>query len=178
MQRLASVALVALVLLASAQPAGAALGPVLRDPPGTIRYGRDTSGQVTLLPYFDSAMQGAKSACVGRGGLPTIKQLALEYNPAGVSDTPRDGYARIQPNGEEAFYYDSKTYQQPPWNIPADDERGFWYWSSSIDQCVPCDYYCDPDRPHMICGTYNFGAFTGGIDWRSPDDSVAVRCNR
>lgn len=155
------------------------VGEALRYPDGSETFSQgDVSGKVLKVPFFYSTwfrkdgelekMPAAENICLGRGGLPTIKELALAYNPQGVSEVPLEGYELIAPYGEPAFYYKQDTYKRP-----AGEEQGYWYWSKSKEP--NCENLDPEDR---FCSVYSFGAPTGRIMWRSSDDMISVRCKR
>lgn len=93
--------------------------------------------------------------------LPTIRQLSELLNPEGVSDSAHEGAVKISPRGEDAFYYDYRTFKRPPMG-----ESGLWFWSSSLHSDFNQAYY----------NGYNLGLgrYSRGDDFAG--NKGAVRC--
>jgi len=74
----------------------------------------------------------ALNYCATRGGLPTIRQLALALNSREVFDEkpriPGENVRRISLRNEPSFYYiEGGSYVRP-----SDEQLLGWFWSSSL----------------------------------------------
>ncbi len=114
---------------------------------------RNADGSVSRMTQRE-----AVSYCSTRGGLPTIKQLALLMNPNGVSDTRRDEYSKVAPQSEPQFYYTDASYIRPP-----GDEGLFFFWSSSL-------------YAGSLSSAFGFDGNKGFIGVSSRGTQNAVRC--
>jgi hypothetical protein len=114
---------------------------------------RNADGSVSQMSHRE-----AVSYCSTRGGLPTIKQLALLMNPNGVSDTRRDEYSKVAPQSEPQFFYTEASYLRPP-----GDEGRVFVWSKSYYQGT-------------LSSVFGFDGNNGSIGVTSRGSSHAVRC--
>jgi hypothetical protein len=109
------------------EPTAVALGPVALEGDAGCPVFRAGSRRTCAMSY-----QQALNYCATRGGLPTIKQLALAFNPHNVFDekprTSVENVRRISPVNEPSFYYVERGSYVPP----SDDILQRWFWSSSV----------------------------------------------
>ena len=114
---------------------------------------RNADGSVRRMNHSE-----AISYCATRGGLPTAKQLALALNAKGVSATAREGFYKVAPKNEPAFYYNYGAYERP-----TGDEGSEWFWSSSL-------------RPNYGDNAFVFYGYDGNIGFGNRSYNYAVRC--
>lgn len=64
----------------------------------------------------------SEQSCEDQGKhLPSIRELALTFNPAAVSDLPKEGYAKVAPLNEAPFYYKTGLFKL---RFPGDPNLG------------------------------------------------------
>jgi hypothetical protein len=72
--------------------------------------------------------------------LPTIKEVVSIMIPLGVSDEYVEGYLKVSPENEPAFYVNTDT--SITFGRQANDGKGDeWIWSSSVDSLKPKSHF-------------------------------------
>jgi hypothetical protein len=150
MKKQSSPQVLALVwLLSFTEVQASLLGPVARD----------AQGRVVRMTHMEAA-----SHCRRQGSrLPSIRELALAYNPGGIhlTESSPGRFVSIQSADYRVdFYYDVEAYQRG-----SGDEAMNWFWSATLP----------PGSPDHA---YVFDALLGRIfDYnRAISGSSAVRC--
>ncbi len=104
-----------------------------------IEFSTHTTSKLGPIPRYHGEIDymyyaGSLRYCETRGGIPSIKEIAMALNPNGVSDTkpPLPGFKEIKPRYEPSFWYNYRTYHVPSPDLN-NSNVGIWSSTSSSD---------------------------------------------